>query len=101
MVHITKNDAVLDKFNLEKITAFITDKFENLSTIYLDSALDQKKLLLSSIFPNGVQWSENGYSNSEINPYWSAILGLENDDDHFGGQYWTRTSDLYNVNVAL
>ena len=44
----------------------------------------QKKMLISSIYPVGVKRSENGYSKSEVSPYWSGILGIEDEGVKYG-----------------
>lgn len=75
---LTKEDSVLDKYNLEAITQFIYEKFANLHTTYDESNLEQKKILLCSIFPSGVPWYYPGYSNTKISPYHQTILEFQN-----------------------
>ena len=87
-VYAAKDDALIDKYSLEAVTGFIAAKLSNVPETYEKSDLDQKKVLLCSIFPAGVRWGENGYSNTETSPYWSALLELENEDDQFGAQNW-------------
>ncbi len=56
------------------------NKFVHLSLTYNDSELPQKKTLLCSIFPSGVPWCYSGYSNTEISPYYQAILNFQQAD---------------------
>ena len=87
-IRITKDDALIGKYNLEAIIKFIKDKFENLSQTYEypDSELEQKRVLLCSIFPLGLPWSYPGYSNTEITPYYQAILDIEESSDPFSAE---------------
>ena len=90
-IRITKDDTLLDKYNLEMITNFIKDKFENLPKTYLKSTLEQKRVILCSIFPSGVLWSYPGYSNTTISPYYQAILDLERTRDTVSSGGGSRT----------
>ena len=90
-IQVTKNDALLSKYNLEAITAFIKGKFTNLVEMYSSLDLEAKRVLLCSIFPLGVLWSYPGYSNTEISPYYQAILALEKDSVAFSAESRNRT----------
>lgn len=90
-IQVTKNDALLSKYNLEAITTFIKGKFSNLVEMYSSLDLEAKRVLLCSIFPLGVLWSYPGYSNTEISPYYQAILALEKDTVAFSAEGGTRT----------
>ena len=89
---LTKDDAVLNKYNLEAITQFIIEKFANLSKTYEKSDLAQKKTLLCPIFPSGVPWSYPGYSNTELSPYCQSIFEFENPKVALCADERTRTS---------
>lgn len=77
-IQAAKNDAVLDKYNLEAITKFIKDKFLNLNKTVVESDLERKRVLMCSIFPKGLQWSYPGYSNTQISPFYRCFLELQN-----------------------
>ena len=83
-VQLTKNDEMIQRYNLEAITKFLKAKLENLPQTYLESSLEQKRVLLCSIFPSGLQWSENRYSNTQISPFLSAMLDLNKESVSFG-----------------
>lgn len=100
LIYIAKNDAVIEKYSLEKITEFIKARFEDLAQTYLLSTLEQKRVLLCSIFPSGVPWSYPGYSNTQISPYYSCMLRLEDKSASFGGPYRVRTGDLLHAMEA-
>lgn len=90
-IRITKDDTLTDKYNLGAITKFIKEKFENLAKTYLNSDLEQKRVLLCSIFPQGVAWSYPGYSNTTISPYYQAILDIQAASDTFCSGGGSRT----------
>ena len=90
-IQIAKNDVLINKYNLEAITKFIKQKFDNLTQTYLDSDLEQKRVLMCSIFPLGVLWSYPGYSNTKISPFYQAILDIEKPSVSFGAARESRT----------
>lgn len=83
-LQIAKNDDLLLKYNLEAITKFIKNKLGNLTQTYIDSTLEQKRILLCSIYPSGMHWGENGYSNTQISKFYRSILGIQTDCIPFG-----------------
>lgn len=83
-LQIAKNDDLLLKYNLEAITKFIKNKLGNLTQTYIDSTLEQKRILLCSIYPSGLHWGENGYSNTQISKFYRSILGIQTDSIPFG-----------------
>ncbi len=76
-IQITKDDALLAKYNLEAIVKFMKDKFANLGTTYKLSNLSQIRVLLCSIFPSGLVWSYPGYTNTPISPIYESIRVFE------------------------
>lgn len=85
-VQITKDDALLAKYNLQAIVKFMMDKFTNLGRTYQMSNLQQIRVLLCSIFPDGLQWSYPGYLNTKISPIYQAIRVFENESVSFGAR---------------
>lgn len=83
-LQIAKNDNLLSKYNLEAITKFIKNKLGNLTQTYMDSTLEQKRILLCSIYPSGLHWGENAYSNTHISNFYRSILGIQTDSIPFG-----------------
>lgn len=77
-VQITKDDALLAKYNLEAIVQFMKEKFSNLDTTYQTSTLSQIRVLLCSIFPAGLTWNYPGYYNTQISPIYSSICQFDN-----------------------
>ena len=92
-VQAVKNDAHIEKYNLEAITEFIAAKFKDLNCTYAESNLEQKRVLLCSIFPQGLHWSYPGYSNTEISPFYKAILDIEDKGVQNGAPEGIRTPD--------
>ena len=84
-IQITKSDDVIQKYNLEAITTFIKSKLENITQTYLDSDLQQKRVLLCSIFPSGLRWDGKAYLNTAISEFYTSILALQKDPVCFGG----------------
>jgi site-specific DNA recombinase len=81
----TKNDELIGKYDLEKITQFITDKLGNLAQTYKNSNLDQIRVLLCSIFPFGIVWDYTRYSNTKKSPFYQAFLDFQSGSAMFGG----------------
>ncbi|MEX0616617.1 MAG: recombinase family protein, partial [Candidatus Woykebacteria bacterium] len=73
-VLITKDSSLLNKYNLEETVKFVKEKLSDLGKTYLDSSLEQKRVLLGSIFPSGMAWSYPGISNRDIGPLYQSIL---------------------------
>ncbi|MDO8472125.1 MAG: hypothetical protein Q7S64_03210, partial [bacterium] len=86
VVQIAKDDELLTKYNLEKITDFIQEKLNNVAETFATSTLHQIRVLLCSIFPSGMPYGRNGYSNTPISPFYSAILDLQKPIVTFGGE---------------
>ena len=90
-IQIAKSDAVIDKYNLEDISTFIENKLGHLSETYKTALLDQKRVLLCSIFDAGLRWNYTGYSNTKIAPFYRAILSLQQKCVSFGDPTGSRT----------
>ncbi len=76
-IQITKDDALLAKYNLESIVKFMQDKFSNLGRTYQLSNLSQIRVLLCSIIPSGLVWEYPGYTNTQISPLYQSIRRFE------------------------
>ena len=97
-IQFTKNDDLLEKYNLEPITKFVETKLTDLPKTFEESIkkdpepdLGQIKMLLCSIFPSGMPYGRNGYSNTQISPFYRAILDLQSNPVSFGGEGGIRT----------
>ncbi len=90
-IELTKDDAVLSKYNLEDIIKFMKDKFADLGKTYQESDLEQIKVLLSSIFDSELTWDYFSFSNSKISPIYQYIYDFENVDVSFGDPTGNRT----------
>lgn len=90
-LQLTKDDALLAKYNLESIVQFMKDKFANLGRTYQLSNLSQIRVLLCSIFPSGMVWSYPGFSNTEISPIYQSIRAFETESVSLGEPGGTRT----------
>ncbi|KKR18785.1 MAG: site-specific recombinase [candidate division CPR2 bacterium GW2011_GWC1_41_48] len=97
-IQVTKNDELIGKYNLEDITNFIRSKFENLSQTFANSNLDQTRILLSSIFPSGLVWQDERYSNSEISPFYCIIIDFQPGCVPFGWGGGIRTPECWDQN---
>ena len=53
-IQITKEDAIIDKYNIDEVTSFIKTLQADLGETYKRSSLSQIKVLLGSIFP--LEW---------------------------------------------
>lgn len=75
-VHASRDQTVIEKYNLEAMVRFVYAKFGDLSETYLTASLEQKKFLLSSIYPTGLVWTYPGISNFGISPYYRDCLDV-------------------------
>ncbi|MHB8442757.1 MAG: recombinase family protein [Patescibacteria group bacterium] len=72
-----KNDALIDKYNINSITEFINDKMSDLAKTYANSGLSELRCFLGSIFPSGFSWDYPGCSNRDISPIYKDILNVQ------------------------
>ena len=83
-IQAAKNDTIIEKYNLEEISKFMMDKFTNLTETLLTSDLERKRVLMCSIFPQGLKWAYPGYSNTQISPFYLCFLELQKPKVQFG-----------------
>ena len=83
-IQVAKNDSVIEKYNLEDITNFVRDKFTDLPKTYATSDLSLKRILMCSIFPQGLKWAYPGYSNTQVSPFYLCLLALNGPEVHVG-----------------
>ncbi len=74
---IVKDDATIDKYNIEGVTTFIRTLLADLGETYKRSSLSQIKVLLGSIFPSGLAWNQNGTLNHQISPLYQSICTFD------------------------
>ena len=75
--HITKDDATMDRYNIDAVTAFMKTLLADLGEAYKRANISQIKVLLGSMFPNGTAWSYNGTLNHKISPLYQAICEFD------------------------
>lgn len=75
---IAKDDATIDKYDINAITTFMKTLLADLGETYKRSHLFELKVLLGSIFPHGLAWSYNGTLNHDISPLYQAIRTFKN-----------------------
>ncbi len=93
-IQAAKDETMIEKYNLEAITKFIETKFTNLDETYKNAPLEQKRVLMCSIFPKGLQWSYPGYSNTQISPFYQCCLNIQNGSVAIGAGQETLTPGL-------
>lgn len=93
-IQAAKDETMIEKYNLEAITKFIETKFTKLDQTYQNAPLEQKRVLMCSIFPKGLQWSYPGYSNTEISPFYKCFLDYQSGSVNHGAGTETLTLDL-------
>lgn len=76
-IQAAKDETAIEKYNLEAITKFIETKFTNLAETYKNAPLEQKRVLMCSIFPKGLSWGYPGYSNTQISPFYRCFLDYQ------------------------
>lgn len=88
---VSKNDAMIDQYNIDDIEKFIFDKLSDLSKTFdsyiknrTQKGLSELRCLLGSIFLSGIIWGYPGCSNREISPIYQSIRDAENTQCTFG-----------------
>ena len=94
VIQITKTDSIIEKYNLQAIVKFIEDKLVDLAKTFDSEGLEQKRVLVCSIFPSGMSWGYPGYSNTKISPFYQAILALQENNVSFSAPKRILTGDL-------
>ena len=89
--HTSKDQTVIEKYNLEAMIRFVYAKFGDLNETYLAASLEQKKFLLSSIYPAGLTWTYPGISNSGIGPCYRDCLDEQEGGVLIGADERSRT----------
>jgi site-specific DNA recombinase len=91
-----KNDAFIDKFNIDKITKFVEDKATNLEATYTNPKNDLIfiRSFIRSIFMSGFKWSYPGCSNDRLSPPYQALRDIEKNPLPFGDPSGNRTRDF-------
>ncbi len=90
-IRMTKDDDLVNKYNLQSVIEFMKEKFVDLGNTYQESDVTQIKVLLGSIFPSGMVWSYPGYSNQLISPLYQYISHFGDDKVSFGDPMENRT----------
>jgi site-specific DNA recombinase len=90
-VQIVKEDATIDKYNIDAVTSFIRTMLADLGETYKRSTIPQIKVLLGSVFPNGLAWNYDGTWNSTINPMYQYICNFKKLAAPFGAGNGSRT----------
>ncbi len=83
-IQAAKNDTVIEKYNLEAISKFIQAKFTNLNKTFSTSDLALKRVLMCSLFPQGLRWGYPGYVNTQISPFYRSFLALQGNKVQIG-----------------
>lgn len=99
-IQMTKNDDLITKYNIEDVALFIQEKFKDLAKTYTDSDLQQKRMILCSIFPSGLVWNYPGYLNTPISACFQFIQNIKPEAVTLGRSARTRTADLGVPNAA-
>lgn len=73
---ISKDDSIIDNYNIEAVTEFIKTLLADLGETYKRSTISQNKVLLGSIFPSGLAWNENRGLNHKISPIYQSIINF-------------------------
>ncbi len=70
---IAKEDSTIDKYNVEDLTTFIKTILADLGETYKRSSIKQLKVLLGSMYPDGITWDYSGTLNPSISPLYQYI----------------------------
>ncbi len=78
MAQVVKDDATIDRYNIDEVTTFIRTLLADLGEAYKRSSLSQIKVLLGSMFPSGIAWCADGTLNHTISPLYQSICTFDN-----------------------
>jgi len=76
-IQMVKDETAIEKYDLQKITTVIQEKFTDLNKTFQESDLERRRELMCSIFPKGLLWSYPGYSNTHISPFYKCLLDIQ------------------------
>ena len=88
---VVNEDATMEKYNIDKVTSFIRTLLADLGETYKRSSVGQLKVVISSVFTNGVAWNYNGTLNYTISPLYQAIRTFSGDTAPSGAGEGDRT----------
>lgn len=91
---IVKDDATIDKYNVDAVISFIKTILADLGEAYKRSNLTQQKMLLSSVFALNLSWDYNGRLNSTISPLYQYIQNFSEQTAPLGAGDGNRTHCL-------
>ncbi len=94
MAYIVKDDANLEKYNVNALTDFIKTILADLGETYRRSSIGQLKVLLGSVYPGGIAWDYSGTLDPSISPIYQHIRTFSNEVIQSGAVNGTRTHDL-------
>ncbi len=89
----SKNEALIDQYNIDSIVEFINTKLSDLGQTYANSNLSQLRCLLGTVFLSGIVWSYPGCSNYEISPLYQSIQDGDKQGVTFGDPTRIRTEN--------
>ena len=78
MAQVVKDDATIDRYNIDEVTAFIRTLLADLGEAYKRSNISQIKVLFGSMFPSGIAWCTDGTLNHQISPLYQSICTFDN-----------------------
>lgn len=84
---IVKNDTEMSKYNIDAVTSFIRTLLADLGETYRRSKIRQLKVLLGSMYPEGVAWDYSGTLNPKISPLYQYIQHFEEQSVPSGAGY--------------
>ncbi|GEM_PF-5630209 len=82
---ILKDDATVDKYNIDAVTSFTKTHLADLGETYRSSTLSQLKVLLSSMFLGQIAWNYTGTLDCTISPLYQYIRDFSGDTVPSGG----------------
>ncbi|TSC90392.1 MAG: site-specific recombinase [Microgenomates group bacterium Gr01-1014_5] len=98
---ISKEDSIINKYNIDALTSFIKTLLADLGEAYKRSSIPQLKILLSSVFEDNLTWDYNGTPNSKISPLYQYIRDFSEHHVPSGAGNGIRTRDLLVGNETL
>lgn len=91
IAEVAKADSTLEKYDINKLSTFIRKTLSDLGETYQNSTVPQVKALLGSIFTSGLEYTQNGTLNHQINPMYQAIFNFDAPSVAYGDPTGNRT----------
>jgi hypothetical protein len=97
---VVKDDSMIEKYNIDKLTSFIKTMLADLGETYKKSNISQLRVLIGSIFPSGLSWNYDGTLNHKISPIYQTIRTFDGSVIPLGTPSGTRSGPISLIKLS-